>query len=127
MKFFLLILYLVILVDANSQQLKQPISCCDIYYETNRIMDTITIVIDGIVIDGASQKPIEGVNILFENEQSEFLLSSDKNGRFRLFHISSGQYTVLVNADNYCTINTQLKKIGSGSGVDMIICLSRSQ
>lgn len=127
MKYLLFISCNLFAIANYAQELKQPLSCCDAYYETNRIMDTITIVIDGIVIDGNSQKPIENAAIIFDNGQTTYQLTSDKKGKFSLFHVSSGEYSLSVSADNYCTVNVQLKKFGTGSGIDMMVCLSRSQ
>lgn len=75
--------------------------------------------IDGIVIDGGTNKPAEFVNVVLQTPDSTFVagVSTDANGAFRLEKIATGDYRLVVSALGYAELHTDLT--GLSRSVDL--------
>lgn len=127
MKYSVAIFMLFLFADASIAQEKNPESCCNVYYSSHAVMDTITVFIEGTVVDGTSGKSVAGIAMELYNDEHTYSVESNANGDFVFYHIPSGKYTLKVNGEKYCSFMQKKLHFGSGGIYEMKICVSRSQ
>ena len=132
MKLYLFVLLLavssIVKAQKNTGIKKKPPTCCDIMIsDVIQMMDTTTAVINGITVNGTTQKPIGGVEIYIVSKDAEYTITSDSEGQFTFMHIPEGYYTLSAKTKNYCLVTNRKIKLGSGWGIDVTICMKEMQ
>lgn len=82
-------------------------------FERTGIMDTITVVIYGRVVDIDNGNNIAAVLIKLKNDTLSYFLLGDSIGKFKFNHIQAGLYNIEVSALGYFSKDT-IATMGTG-------------
>jgi hypothetical protein len=85
-----------------------------IKYESIGIMDTITAILNGKVIDNESKISIENASISLMSGLVLTPNSTDKNGLFKFNHIHAGSYRIKIFAPDYNDFDMDTLNLGIG-------------
>ena len=85
-------------------------------------MDTVTVVISGIIFDSYHSEPISQAVIRLANDNNSYEQTSDKNGNFKFEHIAAGKYQIYARFLGYYTLQDSIK-FESGEIVELKIRL----
>lgn len=94
-------------------------------FEFNRIaiMDTVTSIVEGTVLNLSSRKSLHNVKIELINRNMNYYEVTDSLGQFKFNHIASGTYDVMVSYSNFKTIYGETIHLGAGDRSELKISI----